>query len=74
MQHGEVYNISVEFVSEQTSEITSIQPNLKGRVGRNWKKLPGLVSEILEEPLQTGDMYTFKMAFPVKKAYPTVSI
>ena len=73
MQHGETYEISVEFVSEQRNKITKIKPNLEGRLGSNWKKLPGLKNEILEEPLQTGDMYTFKMPFPVKKAYPRVS-
>ena len=73
VQHGETYEISVEFVSEQRNKITKIKPNLEGRLGSNWKKLPDLKNEILEEPLQTGDMYTFKMPFPVKKAYPRVS-
>ena len=72
-ERGETYEISVEFVSEQRNVITLIQPNLVGMYRSNWKKMPGLKNEILEEPLQRGDMYTFKMPFPVKKAYPRVS-
>ena len=73
LEHGETYEISVEFVSEQRNVITLIQPKLVGMYRSNWKKLPGLNYEILEEPLQRGDMYTFKMPFPIKKSYPRVS-
>lgn len=78
VQYGEEYNISVKFVLKKPGEIKVIQPSLEGRLGREWNKLPdlqnkNLQNKTLQEPLQKGDMYTFKMLFPVRKAYPEVS-